>query len=435
MGSLWVFWVPLALMWIIMGIEQPALNGVIARLPNAAVHLAAFEVAFGLALVIESPILQMLSAATALIHGPASYRSMVRFMLGWTVLLSFIHSVISHPVVFYWVAGTVLGVQSVVVEPAQEVFTLLIPFAAMVGFRRLWQGALIRAGETRAVAATMVVRLVVTISGLAAGILWYRMDPAGAPAGHLVAGGALVLGVVAGAAAAWWYFRRRVAGTLRSRPDDTARSLGELLAFYVPLSMTSIMLLVARPILAFGISRSEAPLLSLAAWPVVQSLLFLFTSIALSYQEAVVAKMGETAANQGILRRFGVVLGIALSVLLGVVAFTGGSTVWFGRVAGLTPELIALARPALGILVAMPVIVTIRSYFSGVLVSRDRTVFLGSSVIANTLVLLTLVLTLPPTTALAGTLVAAVAFFAANLAQLGVLALGARRDRRRGRYD
>ncbi|MFW5826789.1 MAG: hypothetical protein ACOCU4_01785, partial [Alkalispirochaeta sp.] len=47
---LFVFWLPLAVMWIIMGIEQPSLNAIIARLPDAEVHLAAFEVAFGLAL-------------------------------------------------------------------------------------------------------------------------------------------------------------------------------------------------------------------------------------------------------------------------------------------------------------------------------------------------------------------------------------------------
>ena len=39
-----VFWTPLAVMWILMGFEQPALTAVAARLPDAALNLAAFGV-------------------------------------------------------------------------------------------------------------------------------------------------------------------------------------------------------------------------------------------------------------------------------------------------------------------------------------------------------------------------------------------------------
>ena len=428
---LWVFWLPLALMWILMGFEQPALNGVIARLPNAPIHLAAFEVAFGLALVIESPILQMLSAATALVVGKRSYRSMLRFMQAWAVGLTVAHIVLSRPAVFFWVTESVLGVHPEVVVPAQQVFTVLIPFAGMVGLRRLWQGALIRAGETGLVARTMVIRLFVTVGGLAAGLVWHRLAPETSPAGHLVGGGSLVLGVIAGAAASWWYFRRRVAPELTEGPGDTVKTIGELMAFYIPLSLTSIMLLVSRPVLAFGISRSIQPLLSLAAWPVVQSLLFIFTSVALSYQEAVVAKMGESQGNEGLLRRFGLLLGLSLTGLLAIMSFSPASTVWFTSVAGLTPDLVAVARPAMMILVGMPMIVTIRSYFSGVLVSRDRTGILGVSVAANTGVLLLPVFLLPSATTLSGAQVAATAFFSANLSQLLVLWYGQYRAARR----
>ena len=104
------------------------------------------------------------------------------------------------------------------------------------------------------------------------------------------------------------------------------------------------MALVSRPILAFGIARSVQPLESLATWPVINSLLFLFTSIALSYQEAVVAKARETRANVPVLRRFGVIMMAVLTSLFVVLSVSGGSALWFRDIAGLRPELVALAN-------------------------------------------------------------------------------------------
>jgi hypothetical protein len=425
---LFIFWLPLAVMWIIMGVEQPALNGVIARLPSAARHLAAFEVAFALALVIESPILQMLSAATALVGGRDSYRSIMRFMGGWAVVLSLIHLVVSRPVVFGAVAGSLLGVPAEVIGPARETFALMIPFSAMVGYRRLWQGALIRAGETARVARTMVLRIVVSVAILGAGLVFHRVAPDRSLDGHIVAAVALIAGVIVGAAASWWYFRTVVLPTLPEEGDTAAMTTPALLRFYMPLSLTSIMTLVSRPVLAYGIARSTQPFLSLAAWPVVQSVLFLFTSVAMSYQEAVIAQLGQDRSREALLRRFGIILGVVLTALFAVLGYTEGSRIWFGRVAGLTPELQALARPATMVLVLVPLLITERSYYSGLLVARGRTGLLGVSMGANTVTLLLLVVLLPLLTDLTGSSVAAIAFFGANLAQMAVLWAGVRSE-------
>ncbi|MFW6229320.1 MAG: hypothetical protein ACOC2V_07645, partial [Alkalispirochaeta sp.] len=208
-GTLFLFWLPLALMWIFMGIEQPILNGAMARFPEATLSLAAFEVAFAIALVIESPIIQMLSAATALVRGPRSYRGLLRFMHVLALILTALHIVISRPVVFGFVAGTILRVPEHVIDPARRAFTVLIPFAALVGYRRLWQGSLIQLGRTGIVAQTMIARLAVTIGALLAGGLVIRGGvalPRGG--GAFVAATALSLGVATGAGAAWWYYRR-----------------------------------------------------------------------------------------------------------------------------------------------------------------------------------------------------------------------------------
>jgi hypothetical protein len=353
-----------------------------------------------------------------------------------------VHFTISRPAVFQFVAGGILGVPEHVIDPARRAFTILMVFAALVGYRRLWQGSLIQLGQTGAVAKTMIVRLVVTLAGLVLGVVLVRSGRVDVP-GYIVGAVSLMAGIAAGAAAAWWYYRQkrgfgngRLSAPVAERRDDQVRSVRALLKFYVPLSMTSVMELASRPILAFGIARSVMAMDSLATWPVVNSLLFLFTSIALSYQEAVVAKAGSSGDNIPVLRKFGFLLMATLFGIFLLLVLTGGSRLWFRGVAGIPDHLVELAQPAMFILMVMPIAVTGRSLLSGILVARQKTGFLSIAVTANTLVLLSLVTLLPRYTDLVGTVVAAIAFTSAHVVQVSVLLIGSvvsQRNQRRVR--
>jgi hypothetical protein len=60
-------WWPLAASWLLMGAEGPAIFAVMARLANPVINLAAFNgLVYPLALIIESPIIMLLAASTAL---------------------------------------------------------------------------------------------------------------------------------------------------------------------------------------------------------------------------------------------------------------------------------------------------------------------------------------------------------------------------------
>ena len=72
-------WLPLAASWLLMGAELPLLSAVVARLDNPDIHLAAYSgIVFPLALVIESPIIMLLTAATALGRDLNSYHKLWR---------------------------------------------------------------------------------------------------------------------------------------------------------------------------------------------------------------------------------------------------------------------------------------------------------------------------------------------------------------------
>jgi hypothetical protein len=51
------FWLPLSVMWLMMGVEIYLVTAFIARLPDPKEQLAAFTLTFSMALVVESPVL------------------------------------------------------------------------------------------------------------------------------------------------------------------------------------------------------------------------------------------------------------------------------------------------------------------------------------------------------------------------------------------
>ena len=90
---------------------------------------------------------------------------------------------------------------------------------------------------------------------------------------------------------------RRLLATGASAPADAPSppvpvlSYSEILRFYYPLALTSMIGLASQPMLTFFMGRARAPLESLAVFPVVHALSFLFRTVGISYQEAAIALM------------------------------------------------------------------------------------------------------------------------------------------------
>ena len=85
-------WWPLALSWLLMGIELPMISSVVARLPDQQVQLAAFGgVVFPLALLVEAPVIMMLAASTALSTNLVAFKVLKRFMGRTALIMTLIH--------------------------------------------------------------------------------------------------------------------------------------------------------------------------------------------------------------------------------------------------------------------------------------------------------------------------------------------------------
>jgi hypothetical protein len=246
---------------------------------------------------------------------------------------------------------------------------ILLPWPAAIGTRRLYQGVLIRHRLTRRVAYGTVVRLA-AMFGTA-----FILAHDGRIEGAWVGAAALTMGVSAEAAAS----RLMASGALRKlmkvpgEATGAAASWIALTRFYYPLALTTLLSLGIHPVVTFFVGNSRMSLESLAVLPVIGSLVFIFRSLGLAYQEAVIALIGDEQEGFVPLRTFGTLLSFAVAIGLSLIAWTPLAEVWFRDVSGLTDELAAFALIPTRILAVIPGLTAILSFQRAVMVIRSTT--------------------------------------------------------------
>jgi O-antigen/teichoic acid export membrane protein len=365
--KIFLFWGPLALTWLMMAAEQPILIAFIARMNEAKYNLAAFGIAGSFAMIIEAPIIMLMSASTALVSGNYSFRKLKRFTDILNAGITGIHLFILIPPVFNYIVMGLMEVPENIAGIAHVTLIIFLPWAASIGYRRFYQGILIRNNLTRRITYGTVIRLSVIVI---VGILLFSAGVKGA----YVGAGAMSLAVFCEAIAT----RMMVSGTLKALHHKEDIEIGKLdfksiYKFYYPLALTSILSLGAQPFVTFFLGRSYMSVESLAVIPVVSSLVFIFRSMGLSFQEVIIALIGEKRQNSRILRNFAICLGIIVTLLISLIALTPLADMWFINVSGLSKELADLSYLPLKILILLPALTVLLNYQRSCLIINGDT--------------------------------------------------------------
>lgn len=368
MRDLFGMWWPLAASWLLMSFEGPAISAVLARLAHPEISLAAYGgLILPLCFLIEAPVIMLLSASTALCRDTQSYRAMRTFMHVMSAGLTLLHAIVAFTPVYYLVARGLIGAPEEIIEPARLGMMLTLPWTWAIAYRRFNQGVLIRFGQSLSVGKGTVVRLLTELAVL--GTAW----GIGSIPGAAVAAATLALGVSAEAV----YAGIRVRPVRRHDlpaplPDARPLTTRAMLSFYLPLSLTSILLFVANPIVSAAISRMPSAISSLAVWPIVGSVSFIVRSFGIGFSEVVIAVIEKPGAIRR-LRRFGFAIsGVGLGVFV-LLALPPLADFWYGTIVGLEPGLAALVSRYLWLLAPLPVLATAQSYYQGAILYGRRT--------------------------------------------------------------
>jgi hypothetical protein len=411
------YWLPLAATWLMMAGEGPFIAAIIARLPEARFNLAAYGVAFSFALVAESPIMMMLTAANTLVHDRQSFLALRRFNYAMNAALTAAITIGVIPPLFRFVTDNVIGLPDEVARLTHLATACLITWPAAIGYRRFYQGILVRHGLARRVAYGTVVRLT-TMGAAAISLSSFTATP-----GAVVGGASLAIGVFCEAVATRLMAGRVVRDLLAqavnaNEPPLTTR---DITTFYYPLALTSVLTLVVAPLVTFFLGRSRAPIESLAAMPVIGALLLLFRATAIAYQEIGVALIGRRLEHEREVGRVATYLASVVTILLALLVFTPLSMVWFRTISGLSDTLASFSILPTRLLLLLPATEFLLSMQRSILILSRRTTPITIATLVEALGVVAVLLVCIGSFNMVGAVAASVAILLGRLASNGYL--------------
>jgi progressive ankylosis protein len=361
-------WIPLALSFELMVAEGPVLQGSIGRLPHPELHLAAWGLTMALAMLVESPVIMLLATSIALVRNRSSYQALRRFMLTLNGVCTILAALMAFTPALDWIAGRLMGQPPALVEASRPALQIMVLFTAAVGWRRFYQGILIRHGQGRVVTLGTLLRIMGTL--LAAVVL----ATGGKLPGVQVAAYGIMIGLLIEATVTTLFCAPIIRSMVNQQPEqERPITQRDIARFHAPLAATTLLSLLLQPVMGAALAKMPHPETTLATWPVVFMILLILRGFGFTLQEVTVARVREDAGSEKPLLRFSLRVGWITSGAAVLLALTPLLDLYLGTVLQLPPHLWDHARTGVLWGTVTPVLTAFSAWARGVLVAQNRT--------------------------------------------------------------
>lgn len=374
-------WLPLAVSFTLMMLEGPSVQSAIARLGDPETNLAAFGLVLSLSLIIESPVIMLISTSIALARDTQSYRALRSFVVVLIGGLTLLTGLVAWTPLYDVVVSGLLGIPETISTAARPGLRIMLLWTAAIGWRRFYQGILVRHGLTQRVSYGTAIRLGSAILTAFLLVRWGRVS------GVQVGAYALMAGVLSEALATYLFALPLVRRVFAAPTESANQPLTwqAIMRFHVPLAATSLLTLLVQPLTAAALARLTLPKLTLAAWPVVFTTLLVLRGWGMALQETTIAQANDRRALLP-LRDFTLLVAVTTSLVTAVIAWTPLLNWYLGQVIGLNPNLHGLVRSGLQIGVLLPALTALTSWLRGLLVAAKTTKAIYQGMALNLLV-------------------------------------------------
>lgn len=349
--------VPISLSDVIMALGDPLQTTVLARLPEPRLSLAAMGIVKAVAHFLESPIIMVLHASTALTGGAASRRSLWSFVWLLTLACSGAFLFLNAPGVYEYLMYRVFAATPQQAAVARPAMLWMVAWPAFIAWRRYFQGMMIRARQGKWLGWASVGRLTAFCSLLALG-LWEQGQGASIAARALI-GGILVEAMLA------QYFAHRCGAAAAPLEQDPAlpQSVPAVARYYFPLASTMLVVWGGRALLVALVARAVDGPVALAAWPAAWGFCILVANSTRMVQQIIIAQARQLPAP--LLLRFAATAGLICSTVLAFLAFTPvGESLLLGLL-GSQQSLYLAALPVIRLGCVLPLLVAGQNALQG----------------------------------------------------------------------
>lgn len=366
------FYLPVAASWLLMAFEGPIIYFFVNRLPETTdVTRAALGVIIGLSIWIESPVIGLLSTSTTLARNRQHYLQLRRFTIHICLVVSLVAALVALTPLYDLIVRSWMNQPDEVADGGRIGMIIMIPWSAAIGWRRYTQGILIRHGAARAVGWGTAVRL--AAAALAAGVLYQFSSLPGV----WIGGFAWVSAVVAEAIYAHLAARPVLAHLYRIETDERL-GYRELLRFHLPLSITSMIAILGKPVIQTALSYGKNPAALISAYEMGWILMFPMRALGFALPEVVI-RLQEEENSHRFLLRFCVSVGALASLALLLLVVTPLGEWYLQGVLSLPADNAHMARTWAMVASPLPFLTCSQAWLRGMLTATRRTYALGIS--------------------------------------------------------
>lgn len=371
--------IPLSLSDAAMAVADPLLAMTLTRLPAPEVQLAALGVVKALANFLESPIIMVLHASTALSGWAPSRRALARFVALLASLLTGLFLALSLPAIHLWLTQSVYSLVPEVAEATRLPLLLMCLWPALISWRRIHQGKLILQGRGKYMGVASLFRVAAFAATLG---LASRLNLAGAALGAL----ALMSGLLVEALlVVYWTYQAPL-------PEQDPQSklptdLSGVSAYYAPLALTMLLMWGGRAALVAVLARAQDSELALAAWSASWGFVILIANLSRMVQQLVIKYAREVPVQR--LAGLGALAGGCCSLALTLLGHTAPGQNLLRLLIGRDPVLLEAAQKVVALSLMVPLLVALQNVLQGFCIVAGRNTWVnGAGLVGVTLTLL-----------------------------------------------
>jgi len=338
-----------------MAMADPLLAITLTRLPGPEEQLAALGVVKAVAVFLESPIIMVLHASTALSGWAPSRRALGRFVALLTLVLTVILLILVLPPVFHWLMNELYDLDAPVARAAWLPLLLMCLWPAVIGWRRFHQGQLILQGRGHFMGMASMFRVL----GLALVLLLgSRLRWPGATLGAV----ALMTSLLLEAFLVVFWCR---GGDLASQEPATAlpSDLASVARYYAPLALTMMLMWGGRAALLAILARAEDHELALAAWSASWGFVILIANLTRMVQQLVIKYARQVPVSR--LLALGLWAGGLGCLMLAMLGHTSPGKALLQLLIGRDSALGAAGQSVVALSLALPVLVGLQNVLQG----------------------------------------------------------------------
>ncbi|MBX3110831.1 MAG: hypothetical protein KF857_02385 [Fimbriimonadaceae bacterium] len=363
----WAIYFPLAASWLFMAVEAPVSNFILSRHPDPTLTTASYMPLMAMCMLIESPVIDLLTTSTTLGAKKSAFPVLKQYAGLLCLLVTLVHALVVFTPLYDILTLGALKLEPEIARTAHVPMMIMTPWAGFVGQRRYLQGLMIRNGETKRIGFGTFLRMA-TVVVCGAGLTLLTKLP-----GLVVVAWGLVASVAVEAGYIRWASRRVVA-TYTDAPDDgvDAPTLSSVLHFHLPLFGTMLIIMSMSLVVTAALSRGMDAVVSLAAWQLAASTVWLFRTVLFALPEMIISQF-EGGHNAAMLFKFSTTVGLVCSGVMLIAVVTGLDRFIFRVGFDAEATVAASASLAFALCVALPIVSAWISYVRAALTAKHDT--------------------------------------------------------------